>query len=231
MNYLQLAQKLRLKCRAPGSGPSAVTGQTAEYTRLLSYINEAWMSMQRLHTDWNFLRASCSCTTLEGISSYTAASFGISADFGYWALDYDSGDTFRCYLTATGVADEQFLGVTRYDHWRNRYLLGTNRTSYQRPAVVAAAPDRSLVVGPIPAAGYTIAGDYYKVPTELVAATDTPSLPVQFHWAIVYRAMMFYGTSEAAPEIYDEGRNEFNRLIREIQTAELRPITAAPPLC
>jgi hypothetical protein len=231
MNYLQLAQKLRVKCRAPGSGPSAVTGQTAEYTRLLSYINEAWMSIQRLHTDWMFLRASCSCTTLEGIYSYTASSFGISADFGYWALDPENGDTFRTYLTATGLPDEQLLGVMKYENWRNLYLLGANRTSYQRPGVVAAAPDRSLVVGPIPAAGYTIAGDYYRVPSELVAADDTPALPVQFHWAIVYRAMMFYGTSEAAPEIYDEGRTEFNRLIREIEAAQLPEITTAPPLC
>jgi hypothetical protein len=231
MNYLALAQKLRVKCRAPGSGPSAVTGQTAEYTRLLSFTNEAWMSIQRQHTDWNFLRASCSCTTLEGISSYTASSFNIAATFGYWALDSEYGDTFRAYLTATGLPDEQFLGVMQYDDWRNQYLLGANRTSYQRPLVVAAAPDRSLVVGPIPAAGYTLTGDYYKVPSELVSGDDTPALPVQYHWAIVYRAMMFYGVSEAAPEIYDEGKMEFNKIIREIEATELRAITLGPPLC
>lgn len=231
MNYLQLAQKLRLKCRVSGSGPSAVTGQTAEYTRLLSFINEAWMAIQRQHTDWNFLRASCSCITQEGTYSYTASTFGIAATFGYWALDTERGDTFRAYLTASGLSDEQLLGVMHYDDWRNRYLLGANRLSYQRPSVVAAAPDRSLVVGPIPAAGYTLIGDYYKVPSELAAGDDTPSLPVQFHWAIVYRAMMFYGVSEAAQEIYDEGRSEFNKIIRDIEAVELRPITPGPPLC
>lgn len=231
MNYLQLAQKLRLKCRVPGTGPSAVTGQTAEYMRLLSFVNEAWMSIQRLHTDWNFLRASCSCTTVQGQYAYTASNFGIAATFGYWALDTEQGDTFRAYLTATGLPDEQFLGVMQYDDWRNLYLLGANRTSYQRPNVVAAAPDRSLVVGPVPAAGYTIAGDYYKVPSELAAADDTPSLPVQFHWAIVYRAMMAYGISEVAPEVFDEGKREFAKIIREIEATELRQITLPPPLC
>jgi len=231
MNFLTLCQKLRIKCRVSGSGPAAVTGQNAEYTRLIQYINEAWMAIQRMHTDWNFLRAACSATTLQGTYSYTAAAHFNLTDFGYWALDYDSGDTFRCYLTATGTADEQFLGVTHYDTWRNAYLMGANRTSYQRPNVVAAAPDRSLVVGPIPAAGYTIAGDYYRAPSEMSAGTDTPALPSHFHWAIIYRAMMFYGASEAAPEVYDEGLREYSRMIREIEADELRQITLAPPLC
>lgn len=231
MNYLELAQKLRVKCRVPGTGPTAVTAQNAEYTRLLTYVNEAWMAIQRLHTDWNFLRASCSCTTVEGQSTYTATDFAIASTFGYWALDYESGDTFRCYLTATGLPDEQLLGVMQYDDWRNLYLLGANRTSYQRPAVVAAAPNRSLAVGPVPAAGYTLAGDYYKVPSEMVASSDTPSLPTHFHWAIIYRAMMFYGASENAPEVFDEGRNEFGKIIREVEAAELRQITLAGPLC
>lgn len=231
MNFLQLSQELRIACRVSGSGPSAVTGQNSEYTRLIKFVNRAWMAIQRKHTDWNFLRASCSTTTLEGTSTYTAAgNFGLT-DFGHWALDYANGDTFRCYLTATGLSDEQRLGVMQYDDWRNEYLYGSSRTSYQRPTVVAAAPDRSLAVGPIPAAGYTIAGDYYKAPSELSSGTDTPSLPAHYHWAIIYRAMMFYGVSENAPEVYDEGRAEFAAMIREIEATELRPITLGPPLC
>lgn len=230
MNYVQLAQKLRLKCRVSGSGPTAVSGQSAEYERLLSFVVEAWLAIQRLHTDWDFLRASCSVTTTEGQHAYTAAHFGISTTFGYWALDEHRGDTFRAYLTASGTVDEQKLGIVDYDWWRDVYLYASNRTSYQRPLAVAAAPDRSLVVGPIPAAGYTIAGDYYKKPTELSAASDEPSLPDHFHWAIVYRAMMFYGVSEAAPEVYDEGELEFNRMLRQIEATQLRPIQLGPPL-
>lgn len=231
MNFLELAQRLRKKCRVAGSGPSAVTGQNAEYTRLIDAINEAWLDIQGLHTDWNFLRAACSCTTIEGIYSYTASAHFNLTDFGHWALDYYSGDTFRCYLTATGLPDEQFLGVADYDTWRNQHLIGTLRTSYQRPIVVAAAPDRSLVVGPVPAAGYTIAGDYYKAPSELVAGTDTPSLPAEYHWAIIYRAMMAHGVSEVAPEAYDEGKAGYSKMIRRAEFTELRPVSVGPPLC
>lgn len=230
LTYLSMAQRLRRKCRVKGSGPTAVTGQSEEEMRLLSYINEAYMAILRLHTDWDFLRASCSTTTLKGQYAYTAADDFNLTGFGYWALDHERGDTFRCYLTATGESDEQRLGVLDYDDWRNQYQIGSLRTSYQRPAVVSAAPDRSLVIGPMPAAGYTVAGDYYKVPVELAAATDVPCLPNQFHMAIVYRAMMFFGVSEAAPEIYDEGKAEFRIMRAQMESTCLRRITIAGPL-
>lgn len=230
LTYLSMAQRLRRKCRVKGSGPTAVNNQSEEEMRLLSYINEAYMAILRLHPDWDFLRASCSTTTTEGRYAYTAVDdFGLT-DFGYWALDYERGDTFRCYLTATGESDEQLLGVLDYDDWRNQHQLGSLRTSYQRPSVVAAAPDRSLVIGPIPTTGYTVAGDYYKVPVELAAAGDTPCLPNQFHMAIVYRAMMYFGVSEAAPEIYDEGKAEWKIMRAQMEATQLRRITIAGPL-
>lgn len=231
LTYLELAQRLRRKVRAKGSGPTDVTGQSEEEMRLLSYINEAWMSIQRLHTDWNFLRASVSCVTVEGQYAYAGSEDFAVDDFGYWALDYDAGDTFRCYQTSVGLSDEQQLDVVEYDDWRNRYLLGSNRTQYQRPLEVAVAPNRALTIGPIPAAGYTLIGDYYKVPTELALSTDTPTLPGQFHMAIVYRAMMFFGVSEAAPEIYDEGKTEFKILKAEMEATQLRNITTAGAFC
>ena len=222
MNYIQLAQKLAQKCRVPGAGPVALTGQTAEYQRILSFVNEAWMEIQRLHTDWRFLRASATCTTVAGQTTYSATTdFGLT-DFGYWALDYRSGDTFRNYVTASGVTSEIFMEVWDYDWWRDAYLYGANRTAYTRPIGVALAPDNTLACGPITAAGYTLVGDYYKVPSELVLATDTPALPVQFHWAIIYKGMMMYASGEAAPEVYDEGKDSYERIIRQIEFQQLR---------
>lgn len=222
MDYITLAQKLRQKCRVPGSGPVALTGQTAEYQRILSFVNEAWMEIQRLHTDWRFLRASATCTTVAGRTTYSPTTdFGLT-DFGYWALDYQNGDTFRNYDTAAGISSEIFMEVWDYDWWRNAYLYGALRSTYTRPIGVALAPDNSLACGPITAAGYTLVGDYYRVPSEMDDAADVPSLPVQFHWAIIYKAMMMYAAGEAAPEVYDEGKEAYERIIRQIEFTQLR---------
>ena len=50
---------------------------------------------------------------------------------------------------------------------------------------------------------------------------DTPALPSQFHMAIVYKAMMFYGVSESSPEIYDEGKAEFDTMMARIELQQL----------
>ena len=43
---------------------------------------------------------------------------------------------------------------------------------------------------------------------------------------IVYRAMMFYGVSEAAPEVYEEGKTEFNRMMSRVTENNLPELMA-----
>lgn len=305
MNYLELAQKLRRKCRVAGSGPSAITGQNEEYNRLLDWINESWLELQNMRQDWQFMRGSAWCPTINGQSSYNATTdFGLT-DFGQWALDYENEDTFRNYsnpaptisiaspgvlsLTAhglpagqrvklttdgalptgftagtsyyvvspttdtlqlaatvggtpintsgtqsgthylsagysafSGFRSEVPMGLRDYDSWRDGWLFGAQRTTYTRPMIIAKAPDNNIVTGPIAAVGYTLVGDYYRIPSEMVASTDTPTLPSQFHWAIIYLAMMKYGASEAAPEVYDDGQLSFSNLLRTIIRTQAR---------
>lgn len=227
--YLQLAQKLRAKCRVSGAGPTGVTGQTAEYQRLLDWTNEAYLDILRKHERaWMFMRKSASCQTVQGQGLYDpAVDFGLS-DFGQWALM--GNDTFRCYPTDT-PAGEQFMGVVSYDDWRDTYNFGAFRSTFTRPLVVAAAPGFKLCAGPIPAAGYTLTGDYFVIPAAMSAATDMPLIPAQYQDAIVYRAMMFYGMSEAANEVYQEGQIEFERMMRRLQLNQLTEIGGADPLC
>jgi hypothetical protein len=230
MNYLQLAQRTRRKCRIAGTGPTAVANQSEEYSRVLDWVNEAWMIIQRKHeTAWLFMRASCSAPTINGQAAYGASEFNLT-DLGRFVLNYETGDTFRVYNTAQGQASETFMDVVDYDSWRDTYLIGALRTSYQRPDTVAVGPDGKLYCGPIPSGGWTIGGDYIRVPTEMVQATDVPSLPAQYHMAIVYRAMMLYGVSEAAAEVYQDGQNAFDTVMREIERTQLPPMRLAGAL-
>lgn len=229
--YLELAVQLCSKCRVSGDGPVAVTGQNKEYMRILGYVNEAWMKIQNRRTDWRFMRASTQVNSQAGKLNYDpAADFGLT-DFGYWALDHHAGDTFRVYKTAAGITSETFLEVWDYDWWRDAYLFGGNRTAFSYPLGVARAPDDSLVFGPIMADGYTVIGDYYRRPTKMVNAADVPVLPEQFHDAIIYLGMMLYGASEAAPEIYDDGYNNFQEIIRQVESQCLRRLTLGGALC
>jgi hypothetical protein len=230
MNFLQLAQRTRRKCRIAGTGPTAVTGQTEEYSRVLDWVNEAWMIIQRKHEEaWLFMRANCSAQTVNGQAAYGAAEFNLT-DLGRFALNYANGDSFRVYNTAQGVASETFMDVIDYDDWRDTYQIGALRNAFMRPSSVAVGPDGKLYCGPITSAGWTIIGEYYRLPSEMAAAGDIPSLPAQYHMAIVYRAMMLYGVSEAAAEVYQDGQNAFDTIMREIERTQLPPMRLAGAL-
>ena len=225
MNYLQLVQRLKRKCRVSGAMPVTLQNtQNEEVNRLSDWINEAWMAIQRQRTDWRWMRTSMSFTTVEGQASYTLAQIGIT-DFGNWATD-----TFRNYATSAGIQSEIFMDYLAYDVWRNSYQFGALRNSKSRPIQFTYDPVFSVGLGPVPVEGYTVIGDYYRVATELSADADTPAMPSQFHMAIVYRAMMFYGVSEASPEVYQEGKDEFQKLLGDISKQQLSHFEFGPAL-
>ena len=225
MNFLALCNRLKRKCRVSGDALTAVTGQIEEYSRLIDWISEAWMDLQLAREDWNWMRSSASCTTVLNQATYSPTTDFVLTDFGNWVRD-----SFRVYLTTTGTAGEQYLSYTDYDGWRDTYQFGPSRTAASMPTVMTITPADLIGVWPVPLAGYTITGDYFKVASELSATTDTPALPTQFHMAIVYRAMMYYGASEAAAEIYQEGETEYKRFMRMLVKNQLEGITVCGAL-
>jgi len=212
MDFVQLVGRLRRKCRVVGANPTTLANQPEEINRLADWINEAWMDIQLSRPNWNWMRSSFSFVTVNGQASYTPVQAGIAANtFANWKRD-----TIRNYVTSAGLGSELEMTYRDYESWRDMYLFGANRTTFTRPNEFSITPDKQLALGPIGASGYTIEGDYYTVATELVADADTPALPSQFHMAIVYKAMMHYGASEAAQEVYQEGEAEFKRMMTRI---------------
>lgn len=231
MTFLQIVQRLWLESGASGTspGPSTVVSQTGENARLVTWANAAWVDVQNAHTDWQFMRASASFTTVAGSSIYTlgsgAGTVGVTAaTFGAWARN-----TGRCYLTATGTNDEQELAYVPYDAWRDGYLIGALRSTNVRPDVVSISPAKGLCLPPT-LAGYTVTMDYFTAPVDLALDADIPSLPATFHMAIVWRALMMYGAYESASDAYDRGELEFGKLMRRMTADRLPEMTHAGTL-
>ncbi len=230
MNYLQLVQRLKRKCRVSGAMPATLQNSPAEeVARLSDWINEAWTDIQLARPDWRWMRGSVTFQTTQAKPTYSLAEIlamdSTFTGFGNWKID-----TFRNYVTDAGTASEIFMDYEPYDEWRDTYQFGGFRYAYSRPINFSYSPDFSICLGPVPVSGYTVIGDYYKVATELSADADTPNLPSQFHQAIVYRAMMFYGMSEAAPEVFQEGETEFKRMMARISMHELNQVQIAGAL-
>lgn len=194
--------------------------------RLVNWINTAWVDIQNERDDWQWMRAATSFTTVASQATYTTAQCGIAAgSFSAWARD-----TFRSFTTAVGTRSEVSMDYLDYEDWRDGYFIGALRDTQAQPMVVSITPAKTLALGPVPAAGYTVTGDYYTNPVEMAANADTPSMPGRYHMAIIYRAMMHYGMYESAPEVHQRGEIEFNKLMRRVLRDQLPEIVIGSAL-
>lgn len=120
-----------------------------------------------------------------------------------------------------GLNSEIFMDYMDYDVWRDNYQYGALRSIATRPNTITISPAKSLQLGPIADAGYTIVGEYYATPTEMSLDADIPLLPVKFHLAIVYAAMIRYGMYEAASEVIQQGNTEYAKWKQRILADQL----------
>lgn len=229
MNRLQIVQRLREKIGGAGTGPTSTLAQVGESLRQVNWCDEAWLEIQTLSEQWAWMRKGASFPTTAGKAAYLpTATVGetLVADFGRW-----HDDTFRIYRTSVGRSDEQFLVPWDYADWRNTYDFGAQSTILQRPMVLAERPaDSAILLGNTPDDIYTITGEYQAAPSALAADADLPGLPAKFHMLIVYKAMMFAGSYDAAPEVYAEGSQAYERMLAMLEADQLEQISFGEPL-
>jgi len=184
----------------------------------------------RFFTDGVLPNGIVSGITYYVLSALTADTFVISLSKGgspVVTMGSQSGTHTMTSSNSTifaGFNNEIFLSYIEYEMWRNTYEYSGYRQTRTRPYEVTITPDKSIGLGPFPASGYTIIGDYFSVPTEMVNDADEPALPVQFRMAIVWKALMFYGSYEGAGDAYQRGEIEFNKMMRRMRKDRLPEI-------
>lgn len=229
MNYLQLAQRLAVECGVTGT-ISTVVGQTGMYAKLINWVNDAWVEIQGMHDNWNWMREPFAFNTVANTGDYAPVTTTntvtgqLMTDLRYWWKD-----TFRCQRVSIGVQDEQWLVEWEYLVFRNTYRFNVQVPG--RPVVFAIKPNgKEVMLGQVPNDVYQISGEYQTLPSSLTAGTDTPAMPTHLHLAIVYKAMQFYGLYEAAPEVLSKGNTEFSRLMNQLEREQLPELYLGNPL-
>jgi hypothetical protein len=224
LNFLQLAQRVAMECGVSASGtePTSVDNQIGRLSQILKWTNAAWMDLQTRRNNWRFMIGSFSVNTVAADGVYSLADLSITAFRCF------RDDTLKIYLTSAGSDTETDLLAIDYDDWYVRFNTGAQSDSY--PAWFTTGHDESLILAPVPADIYTVRGEYMKAATELVASTDEPGLPEEYHMAIVYRAMMKYGRYTGASEVYSDGETEWKRMLREMERTQRIPDRQAGPL-
>lgn len=212
MDFLTLAQTLRERAGIQGAqgSPSTVVGQTGEMLRVVNWINEAWMAVQRAH-QWNWMEGDFSFDTTAGTYVYAPAACGLEAGT---ALRKWKPETFRAYLLSAGVQSEQYLVEQDVDWFRDVYEFQGGQSG--PPQIFAIRRrDRAILLGPNPNGVYRVRGQYRRAAAPMtVANASTPTgLPDELHMLIVYQAMQYYAAYEAAPEVMEEAKALYKSMI------------------
>jgi hypothetical protein len=167
-----------------------------------------------MHDDWLWKRKGFTLPVVASDNDYTASDASVT-DLGEWDLE-----TFRIYLTSAGVSDETFLSRMEYDIWRNVWSIGSQTAS--RPNVVVQKPDLHLGFGPVPGDSYTVTGQYLQATQSMALDADTPvGLPEEFHEMIVYIALRKYAADEGAPEVWNNAKWEYRRMLGALERKQL----------
>jgi len=163
-------------------------------------------------------------TTIDAASGLSASvetiSVTSSTGFSTTGTLYVGGEQ----ITYTGITGNDFTGCTRGANSTTAAIIADDVTVTQFdsgsgvPTHIVRTPDNNYLLYPFPDKQYTLVFDYFTLPTDLSAATDTPSLPEQFRTVIVegamYTAYMFRGETQEAAVM----KNGFEEGIKNMRT-------------
>ncbi len=226
VTHLDLLQRLYVECAKPGALPQSTTEVYLQnepvYRRLQGWLASGWQDIQNIHKNWGFLRRTATFETVDGQAEYSVEDIlgaGRDGEFGRWLPK-----TARSYLTEQGQRTEIPCGEIGYEQWRNSYFYGALRSTRTQPTVVAVGPDKSLHLGPVPKAGYTVYLDYFRSPQVLDGDDDEPLIRREYRMAVVYKAMQDDGSFEATPEVLERGMRKYSAELRKLEREYLPPV-------
>ena len=86
----------------------------------------------------------------------------------------------------------QYISFNEYIEKLNETDTNPSGDSEGLPRYVYFTPDEKIGLSPVPdVATYTVRYYYYATHSDMVAATDTPTIPERFHDVIVNRARYY----------------------------------------
>ncbi len=186
MNFLTIVQKIDA---AIGSQGDVISVESSGYQALLSeYARNAWILIQNLRKDWDFLRTSVDINLTVGKTDYSIFDiFGTSVDpVSMWKTD-------------SFIYNYNPLKEIHYDDYLR--LDTTSITATEPSFFVRTIEDHTLIFNE-PDAAYTVTASYYQQSQQLLINSDVPLCPEEHQWAIIYQAASDLCLYLSIPELY-----------------------------
>lgn len=213
MNFLQLARRLKVESARSGAVISDVTTATGDDARLVNWIADQWLELQRRPHGWSWMRRELDGATIIGQRLYAAAELDADvSSFSRWM----PGATNDYEVTSGDASGKWPLRWLPWEKFRSAFEL--RESAAAAPRYWSISPEEKLAIGPTPDGIYSINASYYRGPLELTENESLPTgLPAEYHLILVWGALMQVANFDAAPEVYTRAFTNFENMDTELR--------------
>ena len=211
--YLELTRLTRLLSGIQGTGPSSVVSNQGIEEVLARAVRDAWVDIQNIREEWNFLEGSSSFNTVATQDTYTLLDIFLSStpDFKKYKLD--------SLIITNGLGKKSYLQHYDRDVLEAQFL---NSTQQELPHKYAVDPSTSsIILKAIPDGVYNVDFRYWKNPEILLTDSQVPSLPIGFHNLIAYKAVEKMAVYLSSPETYRQYATEAAKMMGQLMRLEI----------
>ena len=212
-DYLGLVNDVNKRLNEVELTSSNFATVTGFYSAAKDAVNGALRHINQSTFEWPFNHVE-----QEDVLTAGEVRYGYPADAK--TLDFDS---FRIKRSASFGNDTRKLKLLAYEEYLENYVdaeYDTSNTGIRSiPRVIFRTPNQGFGVYPPPDNAYELVYEYYRLPVDLISATDVPSIPEQFRYVIVdgamYFAYLFRGNTQDATlqfQKFEEGIKDMRTL-------------------
>jgi len=180
-----------------------------EYSMIKDAVNASIRFINQHEFEWPYNHVTEEETLTPGIVRYA---FPADAKI----LNMNS---FRIKRNDTLGNETTKLNVLSYEEYLENYAdveYNTSTSLRQLPRFVFKAPSSEFGIVNPPDKAYELVYEYYRLPVDLINATDVPSVPEQFRYVIVNGAMhfayMFRGESQESAMMQERFEQEIKQM-------------------
>ena len=149
--------------------------------------------------------------------------------FGQYNFVADTAGTFEInkasfYIQNVDGSDRRRLNFVSWENFQQ--LANTSGTaSFGEPMFVTETQDGEWDFFPRPQKQYRIWYDYVTSPQELTDDDDEPTVPTEYHDAIVWRALMNYADYDEKPQVFARAERRYKFYQNTLETNKIPTIT------
>lgn len=210
-NFLELVNSANRKLNEVELTSAQFPTAKGFYAQLKDAVNASLRDINQSHFEWPFNHIEAEETLTAGTSRYAYPSDASIIDF----------DSFRIKADTTLGNETKRLSVITYDSYLQNFVDQEYTTSTDKrdvPLYVCQAPSQEYVISPAPKENYEIVYEYYRIPVDLINATDVPFVPERYKQVVLdgtmYHAYMFRSNEQAA----NMAKGKFEEGIKRMRT-------------